>query len=70
MFTEPNQLAPATIHLLTVLEGLLLLVFKDNYGYHFRVVNFEGNVFGQSEFFSTAIRAEREGRRFIRGATR
>lgn len=70
MFTEPNPLAPATIHLLTGIDGLLLLVFKDAYGYHFRVVNFEGNVFGQSEFFCTAMRAEREGRRFVRGATR
>lgn len=70
MITQPTPLTPATIYMLTCIDGLMLLVFKDSDGYQFRVVNFEGNVFGQQEVFRSAMRAEREGRQFVRAATR
>ena len=56
----------ARIHLITIFQGYLLLVFHTHsQGWQFRVANSAGLVFGMQLPYDSAAAAERVGRNWI-----
>jgi hypothetical protein len=56
----------ATIHLLTRIKGITLLVFYTNaHAWQFRVLSATGEVFGSKQIFYSSEAAEREGRAWV-----
>ena len=58
------------IHLLTVIEGLILLVYEDASGYQFEAIAPSGYVYRHREIYYSASGAEAKGRRWVKGLAR
>ncbi len=54
------------IHLLTVIQGLILLVYEDAQAHHFEALSPNGIVYRHSGIYYSASSAEAKGRQWIR----
>lgn len=55
-------MTPTKIHLLTVIQGLILLVYKDAHAHHFEALSLNGVVYRHSGIYYSAKSAEAKGR--------
>ncbi len=53
------------IHLLTIIQGLILIVYKDAQGHHFEAIAPNGTIYRHSGIFYSASSAEFKGRQRI-----
>jgi hypothetical protein len=58
------------IHLLTVIQGLILLVYEDARGHQFEAISPLGYVYRHREIYYSASGAVAKGRRWVKGLAR
>jgi len=54
------------IHLVTFIQKLIRLVYKDARGYQFEAISSNGNIYRHSEIYYSASSAEAKGRLWIK----
>ncbi len=57
-------MTPTKIHLLTIMPFGILIVFRDNI-WQFRVLSFDGAIYGHTNHYYTAEAAEKVGRQWV-----
>ena len=58
-------MTPTKIHLITIIQGLILLVYKDAHAHHFEALSLNGIVYRHSGTYYSASSAEAKGRQWI-----
>ncbi|MGH2413790.1 MAG: hypothetical protein ACRDEA_08905 [Microcystaceae cyanobacterium] len=60
-----SPIPPVRIYTLISYHQHILLVFYEPKGYQFRIVNSQGEVFGQSDIFYSEEATQQEGRKVL-----
>jgi hypothetical protein len=57
------------IHLLTIIQGLILVVYENAHGFHFEALSANGEVYRHSGVYYSASSAKAKGRQWIQQLT-